>query len=332
MYNFLITKTAQKVYFVLVTMLIIATFIVSLQSNSVGSSKPTSSVESAIQSTETNHYAVEAIHSVTADVVVPIPIPIPIPPVTVPTQKVLRVLTWAGGEIIFPRRGHPQNIELEYLQQFADDNNLKIEKIRVKKFAELIPMLLAGKGDLIAANLTKTRERAKLVSFTDPYLLTKEYLVMGSQSKSLKSGADLNGREIVIQKGKSYASTALGLQKIYPKLKVRLVDSAISHEALYDKLASGEYDITIQDKNLIKSASAYRDDIKMSLQASATRHLGWGVAPSNKKLLKELNQFLKEQNLVANVKRKSKNNNKTQWQKIQESRTVRFVLRNNLSS
>ncbi|QUM85919.1 MULTISPECIES: transporter substrate-binding domain-containing protein [unclassified Moritella] len=327
MYKFLITKTAQKIYFVLATMLIIGTFIVSLQPNTVVSSNPTISIEPAIQSIVTNNSSIVATNDVIPDVDI-----VPIPPVAVSIQKVLRVLTWAGGEIIFPRRGHPQNIELEYLQRFADENNLKIEKIRVKKFVDLIPMLLGGKGDLIAANLTKTRGRAKLVNFTEPYLLTKEYLVMGSQSKSLNSAKDLNGREIVIQKGKSYESTALGLQKIYPKLKVRLVDSAISHEALYDKLASGEYDITIQDKNLIKSAIAYRDDIKMSLQASVTRQLGWGVDPNNKTLLKQLNQFLKEQNLIANVKRKSKHSNKTQWQKIQESRTVRFVLRNNLSS
>ena len=251
---------------------------------------------------------------------------------SVPTQKTLRVLTWAGGEIIFPRRGHPQDIELDYLQQFADEKKLKIENIRVTKFADLIPMLLAGEGDVIAANLTKTRQRENLISFSDPFLLTKEYLLMGSQSKSLQSGKDLNGREIVIQKGKSYESTAFGLQKIYPNLKIRLVDSRISHEALYDKLASGEYDITIQDKNLIQSASAYRDDIKMSLQASATRQLAWGVAPNNKQLLNELNQFLKEQNLIAKVKPKSAHRYKTQWQKIQETKTIRFVLRNNLSS
>jgi len=155
---------------------------------------------------------------------------------------------------------------------------------------------------------------------------------MGSQSKSLKTGKDLNGREIVIQKGKSYESTALGLQKVYPKLKIRLVDSKISHEAIYDKLASGEYDITIQDKNLIKSASAYRDDIKMSLQASATRQLAWGITPNNKKLLSELNQFLKEQHLIAKAKPKSTHSYQTQWQKIQATKTIRFVLRNNLSS
>ena len=155
---------------------------------------------------------------------------------------------------------------------------------------------------------------------------------MGSQSKSLQSGKDLNGREIVIQKGKSYESTAFGLQKVYPKLKIRLVDSRISHETLYDKLASGEYDITIQDKNLIQSASAYRDDIKMSLQASAIRQLAWGVNPNNKQLLNELNQFLKTQNLIAKAKPKSTHRYKSQWQKIQATKTIRFVLRNNLSS
>jgi len=314
MYKYLTTKTAKKVYFVLLTMLILDTFIVSLQSRAIASPKPIISSETSSHTAFVNQTS--SVPTVAA----------------VPSQKTLRVLTWAGGEIIFPRRGHPQNIELDYIQQFADEKNLKLEKIRVDKFTDLFPMLLAGKGDLIAANLTKTRERAKLVSFTEPFLLTQEYLVMGSQSKSLKSGKDLNGREIVIQRGKSYESTALGLQKVYPKLKVRLVDSAISHELLYDKLASGEFDITIQDKNLIKSASAYRDDIKMSLQASATRHLGWGVAPSNKTLLKELNQFLKEQNLIAKAKPKAKKRYKSQWQKIKDRGTVRFVLRNNLSS
>ncbi|QUM75871.1 transporter substrate-binding domain-containing protein [Moritella sp. 24] len=326
MYKFLITKTAQKVYFVLLTVFLLDTFIVSLQSNAVASSNPkvhSELVSLAAPITSTSAEQPRELASQPSSMfVVP----------AIASQKTLRVLTWAGGEIIFPRRGHPQDIELDYLQQFADDKNLKIEKIRVKKFVDLIPMLLAGKGDLIAANLTKTRARAKLVSFSEPFLLTKEYLVMGKQAKSLKSGKDLNGREIVIQKGKSYESTALGLQKVYPKLKVRLIDSALSHEALYDKLASGEYDITIQDKNLIKSASAYRDDIKMSLQASATRQLAWGVAPSNKTLLKELNQFLKEQNLIAKSKPKTSRTHKTQWQKIQETKTVRFVLRNNLSS
>jgi len=311
MYKFLITKTARKVYFVLLTLFILDMFIVSLQSSAALSSNRATNVVLSEQTIAT--------------------IPATIVPV-VPSQKTLRVLTWAGGEIIFPRRGHPQDIELDYLQQFADEKNLKIENIRVTKFADLIPKLLAGEGDVIAANLTKTHKRAKLINFSEPFLLTKEYLVMGSQSKSLKTGKDLNGREIVIQKGKSYESTALGLQKVYPKLKIRLVDSKISHEAIYDKLASGEYDITIQDKNLIKSASAYRDDIKMSLQASATRQLAWGITPNNKKLLSELNQFLKEQHLIAKAKPKSTHSYQTQWQKIQATKTIRFVLRNNLSS
>lgn len=305
MYKILMAKAAKKIYLLVAAILILAAFIVSLQPSTVTSSKTSLNLESISDIT-----------------------PVPIPPI----QKVLRVLTWAGGEIIFPRRGHPQDIELDYLQQFADTHNLTIEKIRVTKFSDLIPMLLAGEGDVIAANLTKTKQRAELINFSEPFILTEEYLLMGKQNKSLKTGKDLNGREIVIQKGKSYESTALGLQKVYPKLKVRVVDNDISHEELYDKLASGEYDITIQDENLIKSASAYRDDIKISLQASATRQLGWGIAPSNESLLTGLNQFLKTQNLIAKNQSTVKRNSKTQWQKIQQAGVVRFVLRNNLSS
>jgi len=154
MYKFLITKAAIKVYFVLFTLFILDMFIVSLQSSAALSSNRATNVVLSEQTIAT--------------------IPATIVPV-VPSQKTLRVLTWAGGEIIFPRRGHPQDIELDYLQQFADEKNLKIENIRVTKFADLIPKLLAGEGDVIAANLTKTHKRAKLINFSEPFLLTKEY-------------------------------------------------------------------------------------------------------------------------------------------------------------
>ena len=138
----------------------------------------------------------------------------------------------------------------------------------------------------------------------------------------------LNGREVVLQKGKSYEVSALGLQKAFPKLKLRYIDNNISNEQIYDGLASGEYDLTIQDNNLIESALGYRDDIKRSLQASVKRDIAWAVAPKNKMLLKNLNVYLKSQTLTV----KGKSSIKSKWQQIEQNRTVRFVLRNNLSS
>ena len=39
-------------------------------------------------------------------------------------KEVLRVLTWAGGETYLPREGHPQDLEIQYLQQFSELHDL----------------------------------------------------------------------------------------------------------------------------------------------------------------------------------------------------------------
>ncbi|TEW54990.1 transporter substrate-binding domain-containing protein [Psychromonas sp. RZ22] len=239
-----------------------------------------------------------------------------------------KVLTWAGWDTYLPRAAHPQDLEVQYLQQFAELHGLNFEQIKVAQFDELFTKLAAGEGDVIAANLTVTKQRKKLANFTEAFIQSNEYLLMGKNSKELKSGKDLNGREVVIQKGKSYELTALGLQKVYPKMRIRYIDTSISTEVLYDRLASGEYDLAIQDQNLINAALDYRDDIKQSLQASGKRDIAWAVALGNKNLQKKLNYFLFSQKLAATQNKFYAN----KWKKIKATRTIRFVLRNNLSS
>ncbi len=243
-------------------------------------------------------------------------------------QQNLRVLTWSGDDSYLPREGFPLDLELQYLQRFCQQHDLQLKQINVQSFDQLIPMLLAGKGDVISANLTITRERQKKITFTVSFLQTHEYLFMGKDSQTLKSGKDLNGREVVVQAGKSYLKTAQGLKKAYPDLNIRYIADHISTENIYDRLASNEYDLAILDKNLLNSALKYRDDIKISLQASGKRHIAWAVAPDNHKLLNNLNDFLAQKN----PKKTPKTAKVSQWQQIKQKNTVRFVLRNNLSS
>lgn len=244
------------------------------------------------------------------------------------SRATLRVLTWAGTQRYLPRSGTPQDIDLSYLKQFSKQHNLIMQPIYVANVEQLIPKLLAGEGDVISANFTITPERSKKVRFSLPFLQGKEYLLMGKNSPSLKNGASLSGRELILQRGTSYQISSLGLKKVYPQLTLRYIDNAISDEDIYDRLASGEYDLAIQDNNLIEVALSYRDDIKKSLQASSLRDIAWAVSPENPALLAQLNQFLQQQSLALEVQ----NNTPSQWQKIVSNNTVRFVLRNNLAS
>ncbi|MCK5818840.1 MAG: transporter substrate-binding domain-containing protein [Psychromonas sp.] len=245
-------------------------------------------------------------------------------------SKTLTVLTWLDDEDYLSRSGTPNDLELQYLKQFAKEKKLTFKKIQIPIFSDLIPALLEGKGDVISANLTASKSRKKQINFTNTLYKTHEYLLRGKKTKALKKYTDLNNRTVFIQKGKSYEQTAQALKRAYPKLKIKYFTHSLSYDEIYNKLASGEFDLTIQDGNLIIAALNYRNDIKRSLQVSKWRHIAWGIAPKNKKLLNELNTFLKAQqpNKSSSIMKK----NESQWQHIKKTKIIRFVLRNNLSS
>jgi membrane-bound lytic murein transglycosylase F len=243
-------------------------------------------------------------------------------------REPLRILTWGADESPLLRNGSPISLEFDYLQRYANENNLRLEIIRMLDFKQLIPALLEGKGDVIAGNLTITDARKEQVAFTMPITETLEYLVTGINSKSLKSPKDLNGREVVVQQGKAYEETARGLIKAYPQLKLRMLDAAIDSEQMLDKVASGEFDIIIKDGNLLEAVKLYRDDLQQGMQASAKRQVAIAVAPDNKTLLNKLNKFLQ----LHSIALVDNGGHKNRWEKIKKTRTIRFVMRNNFSS
>jgi membrane-bound lytic murein transglycosylase F len=243
-------------------------------------------------------------------------------------REPLRVLSWAGDESLLMRNGSPVSLEIEYLQRFADENYLRLEVIMLAEFKQLIPALLAGKGDAIASNLTITETRKKLLSFTKPITETFEYLVTGINSKPLTSAKNLKGREVVYQQGKAYEETAQGLAKVYPQLTLRMIDTQVDSELMMDKVAAGEFDIIIKDGNLLDATMLYRDDLQKGMQASAKREIAIAVAPDNQKLLHQLNDFLQLQSIALVDNGRYKN----RWQKIKQTKTIRFVMRNNFSS
>ncbi|MDR1650958.1 MAG: basic amino acid ABC transporter substrate-binding protein [Synergistaceae bacterium] len=68
-------------------------------------------------------------------------------------------------------------------------------------FDGLIPALLTGKIDLIAAAMNATEERRKVVDFSDVYQVADASVVTRTGGAGIKSMADLKGRRIGVQLG-----------------------------------------------------------------------------------------------------------------------------------
>ena len=124
--------------------------------------------------------------------------------VLVPYSKTLYFVDFAGVQ---------RGISYDFMHAFEDALNKRIgrDKLRVNAVFipvsrdQLIPMLVAGKGDVVAANLTITPKRAQLVDFVTPAATgVREIIVTAPGTPPLHSLDELSARSIYVQRGSSY--------------------------------------------------------------------------------------------------------------------------------
>ena len=214
----------------------------------------------------------------------------------------LRILTPWMAEGFLPRKGYPADYERELAAKFARTLGIGAVLVSVVKFEDLIPSLLAGKGDVIAANLTIMGSRKKEIAFSLPLGYSREQIVTRAGDNSLKRPADLKGRTIAVQKQTSFAETAKNLRNKYPELHVQSLPGHLTTDEILDKVAAREIDLTLLDSNLLDVLLDYRNDIKTALDITKERGLAWGVRLDNPRLLEKLNRFLVGEELTRRHK------------------------------
>lgn len=103
------------------------------------------------------------------------------------TRGRLRILVARGAESGLPRAGSPPHFHEVHAQAFARALDLEPEVIFVENSLHLIPALLRGKGDLIAANLTVTPGRRSRLGFSRPVGRVVEQLVVAASNNGIQS-------------------------------------------------------------------------------------------------------------------------------------------------
>jgi len=86
-----------------------------------------------------------------------------------------------------PRDGMPLEQDRVLAQAFGDRLNLNVEFVVAPTRADLIPYLLAGKGDVVAASLQITPERSAQVEFSRPLKVVRQQLVVTDAEPVMKT-------------------------------------------------------------------------------------------------------------------------------------------------
>jgi len=229
------------------------------------------------------------------------------------------------NNIYLPRKGFPLDLELEQIESFASKHQLNLKKIYVPDFDQLIPNLIDGYGDMIAANMTVTPERKEFIDFTLPVHHVRQQLLQRKDDTAVKKLSDLKNKTIAIKPSSSFWKTAIKLREKFPSIKILSLQNQLDLDEILDKLEKKEFDVTIQDSNLIESVETYRFDIKSSLLLSREEPIAWGIRQNSPLFKLALDQYIKQEKL----RQSDGKSHQSDLNEIKKRKVIRMITRNN---
>jgi membrane-bound lytic murein transglycosylase MltF len=224
-------------------------------------------------------------------------------------RRVIRVLTVYGLGRYFVDGGREKGITYELFKMFEDGLNKRLKKKHIRIHVifipvardELIPGLLAGRGDIAAAGLTITPEREELIDFTDPVSRPlSEVLVTGQAAPAISSIDDLAGREMYVRASSSYRSSLDELNRRFreegkEEIEIRDVSEFLEDEDILEMVNSGALEWAVVDDYKARTWAgvfenlSVRDDIVFR----SGGQLGYAIRENSPGLMAEMNEFLK---------------------------------------
>ena len=214
----------------------------------------------------------------------------------------IRVLVALGASTYFLKDGRPHGLEYALLSGFEAELNrgrAKNQPPRRLQFiateaGELIPALLAGKGD-IAAGMLPVLSGAP-VSFTDPYVEDEWCLVAGKVGGA-KRFDELQDQPLIL----SPASWGRRLLADQPQLQITDAPIGSSVETLLAELNAGRDGYTVASRSLLSLWSARFKSLQVGECLPARVATAWAVRPQDQDLADDLNRYLNKMTMARAI-------------------------------
>ena len=181
--------------------------------------------------------------------------------------------------------GSPVGVDMDIAQAIADEIGVELE-ITDMEFDSLIPALVSGKGDIVAAGMTVDEERRQAVDFTDTYADAKQMIFVPVEGATVTCEDDLAGKTIGVQLG---TTGDLYVTDNVEGADVKQYKSAL--EASLD-LKNGRLDAVVIDLLPAENIAASNDDLELIDMESTDEQYAIAVTKNNQDLLDIINAVI----------------------------------------
>ena len=165
---------------------------------------------------------------------------------------VLRVLVVDGSPaFVSLKPGSAPGFERDLLDGFARRQGLRVELVEIATWEELVPALVAGKGELIAGGVNDTADRRKVIDFTVEVFPTRDVVVTRRPTLPIVTLDELRAAKVGTIKGTALAD--------------RLVEAKVPKANIDDTLPATGFAEALRSRRVV----AVLDGIEDALQLKA---------------------------------------------------------------
>lgn len=194
------------------------------------------------------------------------------------------------------------NTEKTMLSRFAREYGLDLEWVPADARWGLLPKLVAGEGDIIVGHgRSIAAGMLEQVRFTLPWVTSHQQVIARADTTQISSLDDLAARQIALQKSSPAWPVMQDLAEKIPTMDLVLIPENLTQETIMNRVASGQYDLTIADSDFLKEYLPYHPDLSTVFDINDGEARSWAVRNNAGKLQKALNQFLNKNHLEFNV-------------------------------
>lgn len=210
----------------------------------------------------------------------------------------------------FIYRGTPMGYQFELLNELAEYLDVKLEIFVSNDLEETYGCLQSGGCDLIALDLTVTKERSEILAFTEPYSQTRQVLVQKKpndwkhlslrqlEDSLIRNQLDIGGKTIYVQKGSVFYNRLMNLSDEIGD-SIHVYESEYDMETLISMVAKGEIEYTIADENVALVNRTYYPEIDVKTAISFPQNLAWAVRKNADSLRFAINSWLADYKKTA---------------------------------
>jgi polar amino acid transport system substrate-binding protein len=182
-------------------------------------------------------------------------------------------------------------LDIDIAKKMAKDMNVKL-KLVPTAWDGIISALLTGKCDMIMSGMTITQQRNLKISFTNPYFLVGQTMLVNKKHKNVKSYKDLDKPGMIITT-KLGVTGEIAARKMFKKATIKTFDS---ESAAVQEVLNNRADAFIYDKpyNELFMAGKGKGKLIFLNQDLTYEPLGIAINHGDPDFLNWLNNFLKQ--------------------------------------